>query len=132
MEVAVRIRALAQERRGAEQHCWRAFADALETVPYTLAENAGLSPIVTVTELRNQHANGNTDYGVNVRKVHPCPVAGNDPVMIQGFVTDMREENVIQPLLVTVSAIKQAAECVRSILKIDDIVRFRDENERTR
>jgi len=107
MEASVRIRALAQERRGAEQHCWRAFADALETVPYTLAENAGLSPIATVTELRNAHANGNADYGVNVRK---------------GFVTDMREESVLQPLLVTVSAIKQAAECVRSILKIDDIV----------
>ncbi|KAL6734157.1 hypothetical protein Aduo_004728 [Ancylostoma duodenale] len=107
MEVAVQLRQLAQKQIGAQQYCWRAFADALELVPYTLAENAGLSPIHTVTELRAQHANGNTDYGVNVRK---------------GYVTDIREENVLQPLLVTLSAIKQASECVRSILKIDDIV----------
>ncbi|KAE9415266.1 hypothetical protein Angca_003613 [Angiostrongylus cantonensis] len=107
MEVAVKLRQLAQKQHGAQQYCWRAFADALEVVPYTLAENAGLSPIHTVTELRNQHANGNTDYGVNVRK---------------GYVTDIREEDVLQPLLVTLSAIKQASECVRSILKIDDIV----------
>lgn len=41
---------------------------------------------------------------------------------LKGYVTDIREENVLQPLLVTSTAIKQAAECVRSILKIDDIV----------
>uniref|UniRef100_A0A1I8ENV8 T-complex protein 1 subunit delta n=1 Tax=Wuchereria bancrofti TaxID=6293 RepID=A0A1I8ENV8_WUCBA len=107
MEVAVQLRQLAQERSGAEQYCWKAFADALEQVPYTLAENAGLNPIATVTELRAQHANGKKNHGVNVRK---------------GYVTDIREENVLQPLLVSSSAIKQAAECVRSILKIDDIV----------
>ncbi|CAI2340839.1 unnamed protein product [Caenorhabditis sp. 36 PRJEB53466] len=107
MEIAVKLRNLAQTQHGATQYCWRAFADALELVPYTLAENAGLSPIHTVTELRNNHANGNSSYGVNVRK---------------GYVTDMVEEDVVQPLLVTSSAIKQASECVRSILKIDDIV----------
>uniref|UniRef100_A0A0N5AIQ7 T-complex protein 1 subunit delta n=1 Tax=Syphacia muris TaxID=451379 RepID=A0A0N5AIQ7_9BILA len=107
MEVAVQLRQSAQEKLGAEHYCWRAFADALEVIPYTLAENAGLSPISTVTELRSQHAKGNSIYGVNVRK---------------GYVTDIREENVLQPLLVTVSAIKLATECVRSILKIDDIV----------
>uniref|UniRef100_A0A0M3IJ26 T-complex protein 1 subunit delta n=1 Tax=Ascaris lumbricoides TaxID=6252 RepID=A0A0M3IJ26_ASCLU len=107
MEVAVQLRNLAQGKLGAEQYCWKAFADAMELIPYTLAENAGLSPITTVTELRNQHANGYKNYGVNFRK---------------GYVTDIREENVLQPLLVTSTAIKQAAECVRSILKIDDIV----------
>ncbi|KAH7727416.1 T-complex protein 1 subunit delta-like protein [Aphelenchoides avenae] len=107
MEVAVKLRQLAQSKTGAEQYCWKQFADALEVIPYTLAENAGLSAIETVTSLRNHHANGEKDYGVNVRK---------------GYVTDIREENVLQPLLVTSYAIKQAAECVRSILKIDDIV----------
>lgn len=107
MEVAVQLRQLAQEKLGAEQYCWRAFADALEVIPYTLTENAGLNPIATVTELRSQHANGNRSYGVNVRK---------------GYVTDILEENVLQPVLVTASAIKQATECVRSILKIDDMV----------
>uniref|UniRef100_A0A1I7YDE9 T-complex protein 1 subunit delta n=1 Tax=Steinernema glaseri TaxID=37863 RepID=A0A1I7YDE9_9BILA len=107
MEIAVQLRHIAQSKLGAEQYCWKAFADALELIPYTLAENAGLSPIATVTELRNKHAEGCKDFGVNVRK---------------GYVTDIREEDVLQPLLVTSSAIKQAAECVRSILKIDDIV----------
>lgn len=69
MEVSVRTRAAAQTKQGAEQYCWKAFADALELIPYTLAENAGLSPIETVTELRAQHANGNREHGVNVRMV---------------------------------------------------------------
>uniref|UniRef100_A0AC35UAL4 T-complex protein 1 subunit delta n=1 Tax=Rhabditophanes sp. KR3021 TaxID=114890 RepID=A0AC35UAL4_9BILA len=107
MEIAVQLRKMAQTRQGAEHYVWKQFAEALELVPYTLAENAGLSPITTVTELRNQHAAGNRNHGVNVRK---------------GYVTDILEENVVQPLLVSVNAVKQAAECVRSILKIDDIV----------
>jgi T-complex protein 1 subunit delta len=107
MEVAVKLRQVALTKQGAEQYCWKAYADAMELIPYTLAENAGLSPIETVTELRRQHANGNKDFGINVRK---------------GAVTNIKEENVLQPLLVTSYAIKQASETVRSILKIDDIV----------
>ena len=42
--------------QGMESYCVRAFADALEVVPFTLAENAGLNPIAIVTELRNRHA----------------------------------------------------------------------------
>jgi T-complex protein 1 subunit delta len=90
-----------------EQYCFRAFAEALEVIPYTLAENAGLNPIATVTELRNRHARGETTAGINVRK---------------GQITDILEENVVQPLLVSTSAITLASETVRSILKIDDIV----------
>lgn len=47
----------------------RAFAEALEVVPSTLAENAGLNPIDIVTELRNRHAQGEAAAGINVRKV---------------------------------------------------------------
>ena len=43
---------------GADAYCFKAFAEALEVIPYTLAENAGLNPIATVTELRNRHAQG--------------------------------------------------------------------------
>lgn len=82
----------------------------MEVVPYTLAENAGLNPIATVTELRNHHANGDTGSGINVRK---------------GGISDMKQENVLQPLLVSTSAIELATETVRSILKIDDIVNTR-------
>ncbi len=56
-----------------EQYCFRAFAEALEVIPFTLAENAGLNPISTVTELRNRHAQGEATTGINVRKVSfPC------------------------------------------------------------
>jgi len=47
----------------------RAFAEALEVIPITLAENAGLNPIATVTELRNRHARGERAAGINVKKV---------------------------------------------------------------
>lgn len=52
-----------------EAYCVRAYADALEVIPSTLAENAGLNPISTVTELRNRHAQGDKMAGINVRKV---------------------------------------------------------------
>ena len=61
----------------------------------------------TVTELRNKHAQGEKTAGINVRK---------------GAITNILEENVVQPLLVSTSAVTLASETVRSILKIDDIV----------
>merc|ERR1712083_203687 len=74
---------------------------------YTLTENAGLNPIGTVTELRNRHAQGEKTAGINVRK---------------GAITNILDENVVQPLLVSTSSVTLASETVRSILKIDDIV----------
>ena len=61
-----------------EAYCVRAYADALEVIPSTLAENAGLNPISTVTELRNRHAQGEKTAGINVRKVSSstCPSLG--------------------------------------------------------
>mgnify|MGYP003571949786 CR=1 FL=1 len=107
IELALKLNEYANTLPGIDQYCIRAFADALEVIPFTLAENAGLNPIVTVTELRNRHSKGDYQFGINVRK---------------GVVTNILEENVLQPLLVTVSAINLATETVRSILKIDDIV----------
>jgi len=92
---------------GADAYCFKAFAEALEIIPYTLAENAGLNPIATVTELRNRHAQGEVHAGINVRK---------------GMITNILDENVVQPLLVSTSAITLAAETVCSLMKIDDIV----------
>jgi chaperonin GroEL (HSP60 family) len=54
-----------------EAYCFQAYADALEVIPTTLAENAGLNPIAIVTELRNRHALGERNAGINVRKVRP-------------------------------------------------------------
>ena len=85
----------------------KAFAEALEVVPYTLAENAGLNPINIVTELRKAHTEGVKGAGINVKK---------------NKITDMYEENVLQPLLVSTSAITLAPETVCMILKIDDLV----------
>ena len=60
---------IAHSLTGMEDYCFRAFAEALEVIPCTLAENVGLSPIATVTDLRNRHAKGETSAGINVRKV---------------------------------------------------------------
>jgi len=110
VELTHQLGAWSKTLQGMESYCVRSFGEALEAIPYTLAENAGLNPMEIVTQLRNLHATGNPTYGINVRK---------------GAITDMEEENVVQPLLVTSSAINLACECVRMILKIDDIVPVR-------
>eukprot|EP00051_Salpingoeca_urceolata_P003629 m.59231 g.59231 ORF g.59231 m.59231 type:complete len:526 (+) comp12960_c0_seq1:265-1842(+) len=110
IELALRLTEMAKTLSGTEAYCLRAYAEALEVVPFTLAENAGLNPISTVTDLRSRHQAGDTSAGINVRK---------------GCITSMLEENVVQPLLVSTSALTLATETVRSILKIDDIVNTR-------
>eukprot|EP01083_Nonionella_stella_P057477 150858_1 len=83
IEVAQRLAKFSETLGGLDSYCVKAFAEALEVIPYTLAENCGLSPIKIVTELRRAHAMGQTYAGINVRK---------------GKITDIREENVLQPL----------------------------------
>ena len=68
-ELSLHLAKYANTVSGMEAYCLRAFSEALEVVPYTLAENAGLNPIATVTELRNKHAQGEKTAGINVRKV---------------------------------------------------------------
>jgi T-complex protein 1 subunit delta len=69
IEASIQLANYAKTLTGAESYCVRAYAEALEVVPYTLAENAGLHPIAIVTELRNKHAQGEKNAGINVRKV---------------------------------------------------------------
>ena len=71
IEVALRLMEHSQTLKGMEAYCMRAFAEAMEVIPSTLAENAGLNPISVVTELRKRHANGERTAGINVRKVGP-------------------------------------------------------------
>jgi len=106
-ELSLKLMEVANGLVGADAYCFKAFAEALEVIPYTLAENAGLNPIATVTELRNRHAQGEVSSGINVRK---------------GTITNILDENVMQPLLVSTSAVNLASETVVSILKIDDVV----------
>eukprot|EP00960_Hanusia_phi_P043058 755848-Hanusia_phi.AAC.4 len=107
MEVSQRLMEYSKTLGGAESYCVRAYAEALEIIPATLAENAGLNPINIVTTLRLMHANGDKNAGINVRK---------------GTISNMMEENVVQPLLVSASALELATEAVRMILKIDGFV----------
>ncbi|EDN10512.1 hypothetical protein HCAG_06315 [Histoplasma mississippiense (nom. inval.)] len=102
--------ALAKQSRaltGTEAICWKAFADAMEVIPTTLAENAGLNGIKVVTDLRHRHAMGEKNAGVSIRS--------------GGVKDNIADEKVLQPLLVSTSAIELAAETVKLILRIDDI-----------
>lgn len=110
IELAVQLLKKADEIGGEIGHCMRFFSDSLEIVPFTLAENAGLRPLSVVSQLREAHEKGNKNFGVSVTK----PGAA-----------DMKEENVLQPFLITKSAITFAAETVRMILKVDDILATR-------
>lgn len=107
MEVAQKLQEYSREIYGTDSYCVRLYGEALELIPYTLAENAGMDPISFVTELRNKHIQGDKFAGLNVRK---------------NAIVNMLDENVVQPALVSISALTLATECVRMILKIDDIV----------
>lgn len=109
-ECALRLTQWAKTLPGVQSYCARAFAEALEIIPYTLAENAGINPIAMVTELRNRHNQGDFAGGINVRN---------------GTISDMWAEKIVQPLLVNTSEIQLATECVGMILKIDDLIPVR-------
>merc|ERR1712151_955440 len=107
MEASLKLQQWARTVGGVNAVCIDHYAEALEIIPYTLAENAGLKAVDIVTKLRACHANGEKFAGINVKK---------------GCISDIKEEQVVQPLLVSTSAINMATETVRMILKIDDIV----------
>lgn len=107
VELALKLRQYAATLKGREQLAVNGFADALEIIPQTLAENGGLDPIDILVEMRSQHEKGNKKAGVNV---------------YTGKVVDMWEENVIEPLRVKTQAINSATEAAVMILRIDDIV----------
>ncbi|KAF2400531.1 T-complex protein 1 subunit delta [Trichodelitschia bisporula] len=107
IEIAHQLSTRARGLTGTEAICWKAFADALEVIPTTLAENAGLNSIRVVTDLRHRHALGEKNAGVSIKS--------------GGVKNNIAEENVLQPLLVSTSAIELAVETCRMILKIDDL-----------
>lgn len=110
MEVAHQLQKYSREIFGNNSYVCKAYGEALELIPYTLAENAGLDPILFVTELRNRHTDGMKFAGLNIRK---------------STIMNMEDTEVVQPSLVSASALTLATECVRMILKIDDIVMTR-------
>ena len=84
---------------GMEQYCCRAFAEALEIIPFTLAENAGLNPIVTVTELRNKHAQGEKNAGINVRKVRTVFRIIKSPMLTNPMVSIPVRTSILEPYM---------------------------------
>ena len=107
LEMANALKKYAQTLSGREQFAVRIFAEALEAIATTLAENAGLDPVDLLTQLRARHEKGETWAGINV---------------FAGTTEDMTKINVYEPLAVKKQIIKSAYEAASMILKIDDVI----------
>ena len=101
------LRSYAEGIGGREQMAIEAFSSALEVIPRTLAENAGLDPVNTIIDLRKAHSEGKSTHGVNVYK---------------GGVVDMAKAKVYEPSRVVEQAIQSASETAVMILRIDDVI----------
>ena len=101
------LRSYAEGIGGREQMAIEAFSSALEVIPRTLSENAGLDPVNTIIDLRKAHSEGKTNHGVNV---------------YEGGVKDMSKANVFEPSRVVEQAIQSASETAVMILRIDDVI----------
>jgi chaperonin GroEL (HSP60 family) len=104
--MAKKLKEYAQSISGREQLAVTAFAESLEIVPKTLAENAGLDSIDSLVDLRAAHEKS-AYMGLNV---------------FTGDVTDMKEEGVVEPKRVKKQAIQSASEAAEMILRIDDVI----------
>lgn len=108
MSLAAALNGYAVEVGGREQLAIQAFAETLEAIPKTLAENAGMDSIDALVSLRNKHKDGNGGgFGVNVLK---------------GEISDMEKLGVLEPAKVKTQALSSATETTRLILRIDDII----------
>ncbi len=107
IEVARRLRRYAESLSGRERLAVSAFAEALEVVPTTLAENAGMDPIDAISDMQSRHEKGEMWIGI-------------DP--IKGEVSDMTSLDVYEPMQVKAQAVKSATEASTMLLKIDDII----------
>ncbi len=107
MELSRHLREYASKLSGREQLAVLGFADAVEVIPRTLAENAGLDPIDVLTELKNQHDKNNKWAGIDV---------------FTGKVMDAWKAGVIEPLKIKTQAVKSASEVAELILRIDDVI----------
>jgi len=107
MEIARTLRGYAGSLPGREQLAVQSFAEAIESVPLTLGENAGLDPIDILTELRARHEKGEKWAGVDV---------------FAGKIKDMWKLGVYEPLAVKKQIIKSATEAATMLLRIDDVI----------
>ena len=110
IELALRLKEFASTVGGREQLAIEAFAESMEVIPRTLAENAGLDPIDVIVDLRSKHEGKKGDgktFGINV---------------FTGEAVDMKKAGVIEPLRVKTQAISGASEVAVMILRIDDVI----------
>ena len=105
--VANGLRGWASNLEGRAQLAVQKFADALDSIPLSLAENAGMDPIDTIAELRAKQSKGSKWTGIDVRNTK---------------VTDMVRQDVIEPLLVKEQIINSATEAASMLLRIDDVI----------
>jgi len=107
-ETAKQLRDYALKVGGREQLAIEAYAEALEAIPLTIAQNSGLDPIDIMVEVRSKHANPeNKWFGVQVET---------------GKIADMLADNVVEPLRVKQQAVKSATEAACMLLRIDDVL----------
>jgi chaperonin GroEL (HSP60 family) len=107
IEVARLLRDYAETLPGREQLAVQSYAEALESIPLILAENAGLDPIDMISELRAKHEKGEVWAGIDV---------------LTGRTENMNKLEVLEPLAVKKQIIKSATEAATMILKIDDVI----------
>jgi thermosome len=108
IELALKLRDYGQSVGGREQLAIEAFAEALEIIPWTLAENAGMDAINVLIELKNSHTKkAGKAYGVDV---------------MENRVSDMVKTKVLEPLRVKRQAIESATEVASMVLRIDDVI----------
>ncbi|MEM0449936.1 MAG: thermosome subunit beta [Methanomassiliicoccales archaeon] len=112
IELSLRLANYASSVGGREQLAIEAFAQAMEAIPWALAENAGLDAIDVVIKLKSAHEGkkGNKNAGLDLNTGEPV---------------DMLKENVIEPLRVKTQAVKSASEVANMILRIDDVIASR-------
>lgn len=107
LEMSRVLKNYAESLPGREQLAVKAYAEALEAIPITLTENAGLDPVDILSELRSRHEKGEIWAGIEV---------------IEGKVQDMSKIGVFEPITVKKQIIKSATEAASMILKIDDVI----------
>lgn len=107
VELSLRLREYAATLKGRQQLAVDKFADAMEIIPRTLADNAGLDTLDILVQLRSRHETGDVNAGLDV---------------IDGHIIDMKDKGVLDPLRVKTQAINSATEAAIMILRIDDII----------
>ena len=107
IELSMALKKYANSLSGREQLAVEAFADAMEVIPRTLVENAGLDPIDTMTSLKAAHSKKQKWAGIDV---------------FSGKVMDAWKKGVIEPLKIKTQAVSSAAEVAVMVLRIDDVI----------